>query len=147
MPNLFDSVRAFLHSDEQRGQVEPPELGGFRGEVYKSATKIGQFRELTTEDLEQGIQPDTLVIALLNNPKRPWNIHKMESPPKRTGKLAAFMDEAEQSAASVGYHYVRVDNIDNEFLPKKLEVRGYQRVPRNDRNSNPDCVKDLRRAA
>ena len=55
------------------------------------------------------------------------------------------MDEAEKSATSAGYHYVRVDNIDNGFLPEKLEARGYQQVPRNDRNQNPDSVKDLRR--
>ena len=145
MPHLFNSVREFLQSDQHRGQVEPPELGGFRGEVYKSATEIGQLRELTEDDLNQGIQPDTLVIAILINPKQSWNVHKLEPPPKSTGKLAAFMGEAEQSATSAGYHYVRVHSIDNGFLPEKLEARGYQQVSRNDQNPNPDCVKELRR--
>ena len=146
MPHLFNTVQEFLQSDQQWGQVEPPELGGFRGEVRKSATEIGQLRELTEDDLKQGIKTDTLVIATLNNPKRPRNIYKMEIPPKRTGKFAAFMDEAEQSATSSGYRYVRAYNIDNEFLPQKLEARGYRRVSRDDWNPNPDCMKDLRRA-
>ena len=87
MPHLFNTVQEFLQSDQQWGQVEPPELGGFRGEVRKSATEIGQLRELTEDDLKQGIKTDTLVIATLNNPKRPGNIYKMEIPPKRDRKV------------------------------------------------------------
>ena len=146
MPQLFESVQEFLQSDQQWGQVEPPELGGFRGEVCKSATEIGQLRELTEDDLQQGIRPDILVIRTLNSPGQEQNICKMEIPPKRTGKFAAFMDEAEQSATISGYRYVRVYNIDNKFLPEKLEARGYRRVSRDDWNPNPDCVKNLRRA-
>ena len=33
MPHLFNTVQEFLQSDQQWGQVEPPELGGFRGEM------------------------------------------------------------------------------------------------------------------
>ena len=105
-------MREFLQSGQRWGQVERPKLGGFiggfRGEVYRSATAIGQLRELTEDDLKPGIQPDTLVIAMLSNPERPGDIQKLEAPPKRTGKFAAFMDESERSVTSAGYHRRRV---------------------------------------
>ena len=143
MQQPFDSVQEFLQSDKITGQAEPAQLAGFRGELSKGVVENGQPRELTGDDLHRGIKPDTLIIVLLNNPDRYWNIAKCKVPPERTGNFAAFMDEAEDSASLSGYLYVCAEKVTNEFLPEKLKARGYTKVPRNGGNSNPDYLKDL----
>ena len=146
MPHFFDSTQEFLRSDQLWGHVRPPELDEFIGEVYKTSTHTGELRELTQDDVDNGIEPDTLVIKTVNNPDRNWNICKMDIPPERTGYFAAFMEGAEQSAANSGYLHVRAEKVANKFLPEKLEARGYHRVSRDDGNPNPDYVKDVTRA-
>ena len=146
MSHFFDSIQEFLRSNQPWGQVKPPELCKFIAQVYKTSTHTDDLRELTQDDMNNGIEPDTLVIKTVNNEKRNWNICKMAIPPERTGYFAAFMEEAEQSAANSGYLHVRAEKVSNKFLPEKLEARGYHRVSRDDGNPHPDYVKDVTRA-
>ena len=84
---------------------------------------------------------------LLNNQERPWNQICLENRPERTGKFSAFMDEAEEVANRAGCLYVWAEKLTCEFLPEKLEARGYDRVCRGDGNINPDYVKVLRQGS
>ena len=146
MSHFFDSIQELLRSNQPRGQVKPPELCKFIAEVYKASTHTGDLRELTQDDVHNGIEPDTLVIYSVDNECRKGNIYKKDTPPERTGYFAAFMGEVEQSASDFGCLHVRAEKVSNEFLPKKLEARGYHRVSRDDGNSHPDYVKDVSRA-
>ena len=144
MQQHFGTVQEFLQSEKITGKVKPVQLGGFSGELSKGVVQDRELRDLTGEDLERGIKPDTLIIALLDNPQSHGNYIKLENPPERTGKFAAFMDEAEDAASLAGYLYVRAEKVMSGFLPEKLEARGYDRVPRDDGNSHPDYLKVLR---
>ena len=146
MSHFFDCIQEFLTSDQPCGQVKPPELCKFIAEVYKASTHTGGLRALAQDDVHNGIEPDTLVIYSVNNECRKWNVYKKDNPPERTGYFAAFMGEAEQSASDFGYLHVRAEKVSADFLPEKLEARGYHRVSRDDGNSHPDYVKDVSRA-
>ena len=115
MQQPLASVQEFLQSDQITGQVQPAKLAPFTGELSKVVFENGEPRTLTGEDLDQGIKPNTLLIVLLDNPDRPWNIKKSKVPPKRTGNFTAFMDEAEKAATLYGYLYVRAEKVANEF--------------------------------
>ena len=143
---VFVSIQEFLNTSQPTGQAEPTQLGGFRGELSKGIAEDGELITLTREDLERGIKPNTLVIVLLNNPDRPGNIYRCDNP-KRTGKFAAFMDEAEDAALRSDYLCIWADKVSTEFLPEKLEARGYTITHRDDGSTFPDCVKMLREAS
>jgi hypothetical protein len=102
----FGAVHGVLNSEETAGQVEPAQLGGFRCELSKGEVEYGELRNLTGEDLKQGIKPETPIIVLLTNPERHGNFIKLKEPPERTGKFAAFMDEAGKAANQAGCLYV-----------------------------------------
>ena len=53
------------------------------------------------------------------------------------------MDEVEEVAARAGCRHVWVEKVANEFLPEKLENRGYKRLDSPDGFPNPDYVKFL----
>ena len=146
MAHFFTSTHEFLGSDQLWGHVKLQDRDNFIGEVYKASTHTRELRELTQDDVDNGIEPNALVIRTLNNPNRNWNICKMDTPPERTGHFAAFMEEAEQSAANSGYLQVQAEKVANKFLPEKLVARGYDRVSRGDGNPHPDYVKDVTRA-
>ena len=68
----------------------------------------------------------------------------MQNPPPRTGRFSAFMDEVESVAARTECRHVWVEKVANEFLPEKLENRGYKSLNDPDGFPNPDYVKFLR---
>ena len=67
----------------------------------------------------------------------------MENPPPRTGMFSAFMDEMEEVASRAGCRHVWVEKVANEFLPEKLENRGYRGLNHADGFPNPDYVNFL----
>ena len=66
---VFGSIQEFLNASQPTGQVEPVQLGGFRGELSKGIVEDGELRSLTREDLDWGIKPNTLMIILLKQPQ------------------------------------------------------------------------------
>ena len=102
----------------------------------------GNLRGFTREDQEHGIKPNTLIVLNVLNHDRPNNHDRMQTPPRRTGLFSAFMDEVEEVAIQAGCRLVWVEMVFNEFLPEKLEKRGYQELPGSDK-PNPDYLKLL----
>ena len=119
--------------------------GSFQGKVLKGLVEDQQLREFGREDLERGIRPDTLIIVNVLNLDRESNWKRLQRPPPRTGKFSAFMDEVEEVATKAGCRYVQVENVFNEFLPEKLEDRGYRVLSSSATSPNPDYMKVLLR--
>ena len=119
--------------------------GSFQGKVLKGLVEGQRLREFRREDLDRGIRPDTLIVVNVMNLDRDSNWERLQSPPPRTGRLSAFMDEVEEVATKAGCRYVWVESVFNEFLPEKLEERGYRMLPSSDSSPNPDYMKVLLR--
>ncbi len=139
----FDTVQDFW---EYRGSLRFPasvRRGSFVGQVQKGIVENGNLRELRSEDIASGTQPDTLIVVQVQNDERLWNWNKLQHPPPRTGMFSAFMDEVEEVAIGAGCRHVWVESVANEFLPEKLEARGYTRLDDPDGFPNPDYAKSL----
>lgn len=139
----FDSVQEFWDS---KVSGQPPacvQRGSFVGLLLKGIVEDRRPRVLESEDIRAGRQPDALIVAQVQNCDRTWNWDRLEPPPPRTGKFSAFMDEVEEVAIRSGCQLVWIEKVANEFLPEKLERRGYQRMDRPAGSSNPDYVKFL----
>ena len=141
----FDSVQEFWDAAGLEGHTVAVQEGSFVGQLRKGVLDHGRLRELRREDLESGVQPDVLIVVQVINLERAWNWDRLESPPPRSGKLSAFMDEVQEVASVAGCRYVWVKDVANEFLPDKLKDRGYDRLPTSGGSPNPDYVKSLRR--
>jgi hypothetical protein len=139
----FYSVQEFWDSKVLGIFPASVQQGSFVGQVLKGTVDNGRLRELRKEDVESGIRPDTLIVSQVLNLERNWNWDRLQNPPPRTGMFSSFMDEVEEVAALAGCRHVWVEKVANEFLPEKLEARGYRRL--NDPNGfpNPDYVKIL----
>ena len=140
----FDSVQDFWDTEgleEQPGYIQN---GPFEGKLRRGVVQ-GRLRDFSREDVERGIKPDTLIILHVLNYNRQGNYDCKQPPPQRTGLFSAFMDEVEEVAFLAGCRSVVVDAVYNKFLRKKLEKRGYLRVPSAESNANPDYAKFLSR--
>ena len=136
----FSSVQDFWDAEDLEGQA----ASVWKGKLQKGLADDGKLREFRREDMERGLGPDTLIVLLLLNHDRKWNRERLQPPPPRTGLFSAFMDEVEEVATQAGCQCVRVADTLDEFVPEKLEERGYERVPCSD-DPNPDYVKVLPR--
>ena len=139
----FDTVQEFWDSVVSGWLPARVKKGSFVGQVLKGIVENRQLRVLEPEDLRAGKQPDTLIVDQVLNFERTRNWERLEPPPPRTGRFAAFMDEVEEVAARAGCSQVVVEKVANEFLPEKLENRGYRKVEDADGFPNPNFVKFL----
>ena len=139
----FNSVQEFWDSELLDGQATYVRQAPFEAKLEKGILDDGKLREFTRDDLERGIKPDILIVLHLVNYDRASNYERKTPPPRRTGLLSAFMDEAEEVATLAGCQITWVEKVFNEFLREKLENRGYQKLPYSD-SVNPDYVKFLR---
>ena len=85
--------------------------GSFQGKVLKGLVEDQRLREFRREDLERGIRPDTLIVVNVMNLDRDSNWKRLQSPPPRTGRFSAFMDEVEEVATKAGCRYVQVESV------------------------------------
>ena len=138
----FNSVQDFWDAEDLEGRVWK---GRFEGKLQKGLVDDGRLRDFRREDLEQGLEPDTLILLHVINHERANNHDCQQLPPPRTGLFSAFIDEVEEVAIQAECRSVLVDKVFNKFLRKKLKKRGYRKVPRHDRFPNPDYVKVLLR--
>ena len=138
----FNSVQDFWDAEGLDGQDTYVLKGPFQGKLQKGLVDDGKLREFRRVDLERGLVPDTLIVLHVLNDDRGRNYCRMQPPPPRTGRFSAFMDEVEEVATHARCRLVWVENVFNEFLPEKLERRGYQKIPGSD-NPHPDYVKIL----
>lgn len=141
---VFDSVREFWDSGVSGRIPASVQHGRFVGQVLKGIVENGKLRPLQPKDVASRTQPDTLIVAQVDNLDRTPNWRRLENPPPRTGMFSAFMDEVEEVAAGAECRHVWVEKVANEFLPEKLERRGYRRIEDPNGFSNPDYVKFLR---
>ena len=81
MPRSFNSTQEFLGSNQLFGHVELPERDHFIAEVCKASTHARELRELTQDDVDNGTEPNTLLIKLVNNQTRHWNVYEKDTPP------------------------------------------------------------------
>ena len=139
----FDTVQEFWNSRVSGWLPARVKRGSFVGQVLKGIVENSQLRVLEPADLRAGKQPDTLIVDQVMNFERTRNWERRDTPPPRTGKFSAFMDEVEEVAARFGCHQVVVEKVANEFLPEKLENRGYRKVEDPDGFPNPNYVKFL----
>ena len=140
----FNSVQDFWDAEDLDRQAAYVWKGAFEGKLQKGLVEGGKLREFSRVDLERGIEADTLIVMQVQNHDRASNYDRMQPPPRRTGLFSAFMDEVEEVAFKAGCRLVWIEDVYNEFLPEKLEARGYKKVPHsNDRN--PDYKKVLPR--
>lgn len=140
---IFDSVQEFWDS-KVSGQIPASvQQGSFVGQLLKGIVENRQLRVLEPEDLSAGRQPDVLIVAQVQNFDRTWNWDRLEQPPPRTGRFAAFMNEVEEVAIRSGCQLVWIEKVANKFLPEKLEARGYRRLNHPDGFPNPDYMKFL----
>lgn len=139
----FESVQEFWDAQRLEEQAAYVQQGNLVGKLQKGLVDNGQLRELRSDDIELDVRPDTLIVVQVNNLDRRWNWDRLQNPPPRTGLFAAFMDEVEEVAAGAGCRHVWVEKVANEFLPEKLESRGYKRLNDPDGFPNPDYVKFL----
>ena len=139
----FDTVQEFWDSRVSRWLPARVKKGSFVGQVLKGIIEDDQLRVLESKDLRAARQPDTLIVDQVMNFDRTWNWDRLLPPPPRTGRFAAFMDEVEEVAARVGCRHVVVEKVANEFLPEKLENRGYKKVEDPHKFPNPNYVKFL----
>ena len=98
----FDTVQEFWDSRVSGWLPARVKKGSFVGQVLKGIIEDGQLRVLESKDLRAGRQPDTLIVDQVMNFERTWNWGRLQPPPPRTGRFAAFMDEVEEVAARVG---------------------------------------------
>lgn len=142
---FFDSVQEFWESEGLEGMTACVERDRFWGRLDKGVMIIedSMARELTGEELQQGCQPNTLMVVQLENRDRSGNWRRLSTPPPRTGKFDAFMDEVEEVAIRFGCQFVWVDQVVSDFLPEKFERRGYQRIENFAHRPQPDFVKAL----
>ena len=140
----FNSVQDFWEAEDLDGQAAYVRKGRFQGKLQKGLTDDGKLREFRRVDMERGIEAGTLIVLQVLNLDRASNYDRMQPPPPRTGLFSAFMDEVEEVAIQAGCRRVWVEDVYNEFLPEKLERRGYQKIPGSG-NPNPDYVKVLPR--
>ena len=141
----FYSVQDFWDAKDLEGEMAYIRQGSFQGKVLKGLVEDQRLREFRREDLERGIRPDTLIVVNVMNLDRDSNWKRLQSPPPRTGRFSAFMDEVEEVATKAGCRYVQVESVFNEFLPEKLEERGYRMLSSSGSSPNPDYVKVLLR--
>lgn len=104
------------------------EKGSFNGRLQKGILERWELREATLEDREQSRTYNVIIVKLVINHDRTWNWDYLHYPPRRTGKFDRFMDEVEDVAKEFGIANVLVEHVAHEFLPSKLERRGYFRV-------------------
>ena len=140
----FDFVQAFWDAEDLDGQAAYVRKGHFEGKLQKGFVHDGKLCAFKREDRERGIEPDTLIVLHVLNHDRASNYDKIQPPPRRTGLFSAFMDEVETVAIQAGCPFVWVADVFNEFVPDKLEERGYKRVPYS-ADPNLDYVKVLPR--
>lgn len=140
---VYDSVQEFWNSEVVGRHPASVQHGNFVGQVLKGIVDEGRLRELRREDVESGRRPDTLIVSQVLNLDRNWNWDRLTNPPIRTGLFSAFMEEIEGVAADAGCSQVVVEKVANEFLPEKLEVRGYKKVEDPNQFPNPNYVKFL----
>ena len=140
----FDSVQEFWDSRVSGRVPASVQQGSFVGQLLKEIVDNGRLRELQREDVESGARPDTLIVSQVLNLDKNWNWDRLQNPPPRTGMFSAFMGEVEEVAARSGCRHVWVEKVANEFLPEKLEARGYKRLDDPSGFPNPDYVKFLR---
>lgn len=139
----FNSVQEFWDAQGLDGQTAEVKQGSFEGLLRKGVVDGGQVRELRRDDIDLGGGPDTLIVVQVENTDRRWNWERCQNPPPRTGLFEAFMDEVEEVAARAGCRHVWVEKVGNEFLPEKLENRGYNKVDNPNWVPNPDYMKFL----
>ena len=140
----FNCVQHFWDSEDLDGQAAYVRKGPFQGKLQKGSIDDGKLRAFRRVDMERGMEADTLIVLHVLNHNRASNYYRMQPPPPRTGLFSAFMDEVEEVAIQVGCRRVWVEDVHNEFLPEKLERRGYQKVP-DSNDPNPDYEKALPR--
>ena len=141
----FESVQEFWDSEVWGWLPSTVRQGSFEGKVLKGIVDNGKLRELQKEDVESGTRPNALIVSQVQNLERPRNWNRSPKPPPRTGRFSAFMDEVEEVAARGGCQYVWVEKVANEFLPEKLEARGYHRLNDPEGFPNPDYLKIMPR--
>ena len=140
----FDSVQDFWDAERLDGQAAYVRKGRFQGKLQKSQVGDRELGEFPHVDLECGIEADTLIVMQVLNLDRGTNHYRLQPPPRRTGIFSAFMDEVEEVAFKAGCRLVWVEDVFNEFLPEKLEMRGYQKLPGSE-NPHPDYIRILPR--
>lgn len=138
----FSSVQDFWDAEDLDGYDAYVRKGPFQGKLQKSLVDDGELREFSRMDLERGLTPDTLLVLHVLNDDRANNCDRMQPPPPRTGRFSAFMDEVEEVAIEARCRWVWIADVFNEFLPEKLERRGYQKIQGSD-DPHPDYVKVL----
>ena len=141
----FESVQEFWDSEVRGWLPSTVRQGSFEGKVLKGIAHNGKLRELRQEDVESGTRPNTLIVSQVQNLERPRNWDRLPNPPPRTGRFSTFMDEVEEVAARGGCQYVWIEKVANEFLPEKLEARGYHRLNDPEGFPNPDYLKIIPR--
>ena len=129
----FDSVQEFWDTNvpDDPHPMLYVKRDGFMGQLKKGKTQANGVRELGRKDLDEGEQPDAIIVRYLQNlsPCRRSNYYRLPNPPRRTGKFDAFMDEVEEVASRVGCRFVYIRAVFNDFLPEKFERRAYRMIP------------------
>ena len=138
-PWTFKTVRDFWLSDvngrSPGANVHVNKDYGFWGKLSKGLTEdAGQLIG------DQGDEGLCITVESVVNPDRTGNWTCCQNPPPRTGKFDRFMDEVEAVAREFNLRFVLVDKVDNTFLRKKFERRGYQRIDYQG-VENPDYIK------
>ena len=134
----FNTVEEFWDAEGLEEQVVWVERNDFSGWLAKGIVGDGAPRNARLEDKRRGRLYNAIFVKQLSNPCRLRNWEYSSDPPPRTGKFDEFMDEVESVAIRFGLTCVFVKDVANEFLPAKLERRGYNRV---DHLPHPDFVK------
>ena len=140
---FFDSVQDLWDAQGLEDATMFVDRDGFLGRLQKGLFEDLSMTRVTSDQLAQGKLPNALMVIQVHNADRSWNWELLDPPPHRTGKFDQFMDEVEAVARREGCRYVWVDSVANEFLPAKLERRGYRRVRYEYDFPNPDYIKTL----
>ena len=140
---LFESVQDLWDAQGLEDATMCVDSKGFFGRLQKGLLENASMNRLTSDHLAQGKLPDTLMVMQVHNADRLWNWERLDPPPPRTGKFDEFMDEVEAVARRAGCRFVWVGSVANEFLPAKLERRGYCKVRYKYDFLNPDYIKTL----
>ena len=138
---FFDTVAEFWEAPILKERIGTIENGSFWGNLKKGIVKDGELRDATLEDGQQGLICNVIIVNQVLNHERTWNWNCLSDPPIRTGYFEWFMDEVEAVAERFGIEYVLVERVANEFLPSKLERRGYRRL--SGELPNPDYLKQM----
>ena len=128
---IFDTVQEFWEFPESMESTSVVEKDNFRGRLQKGIIEGRELHRATFADSGQERTYDVIIVELVINLDRTSNWRHLCRAPQRTGKFDQFMDEVEDTARKYEIQYVLVEHLYNEFLPRKLERRGYFRTESN----------------